>query len=64
MNGDSTDLNCLSETVLSAVFEVSNALGAGFLEEVYQRALLRELVLRGILAFAEASSPRFAKVTR
>jgi GxxExxY protein len=45
----------LSETVLSAVFEVSNKLGAGFLEKVYQRALLRELSLRGIRAIAEAS---------
>ena len=37
------------------MFEVSNALGAGFLEKVYQRALLRELSLRGIRATAEAS---------
>jgi GxxExxY protein len=51
----------LSETVLSAVFEVSNTLGAGFLEKVYQRALLRELSLRGIHATAEAS---FAVLSR
>ncbi len=37
------------------MFEVSNTLGAGFLEKVYQRALLRELSLRGIRATAEAS---------
>jgi GxxExxY protein len=55
MNADSTDLNSLSEKVLGAVFEVSNTLGAGFLEKVYQRALLRELSLRGIRATAEAS---------
>jgi GxxExxY protein len=55
MNADSTFLDSLSETVLSAVFEVSNTLGAGFLEKVYQRALLRELSLRGIRATAEAS---------
>ena len=55
MNPDSTFLDSLSETVLSAVFEVSNTLGAGFLEKVYQRALLRELSLRGIRATAEAS---------
>jgi len=30
-----------------AIFEVSNTLGAGFLERVYQRALLHELRLRG-----------------
>jgi hypothetical protein len=43
MNADNADLNSLSEKVLGAVFEVSNTLGAGFLEKVYQRALLREL---------------------
>ena len=47
--------NALTERVLGAVFEVSNTLGAGFLEKVYQRALLRELGLRGIQATAEAS---------
>ena len=41
--------------MLGAVFEVSNTLGAGFLEKVYQRALLRELSLRGIRATTEAS---------
>ena len=39
--------------MLSAVFEVSNTLGVGFLEKVYQRALLRELSLRGIRATVE-----------
>jgi GxxExxY protein len=61
MNADRADLNALSEAVLGAVFEVSNALGAGFLEKVYQRALLRELGLRGIRAAAEASFPVFYK---
>ena len=55
MNADSTCLDSLSEKVLGAVFEVSNTLGAGFLEKVYQRALLRELSLRGIRATAEVS---------
>src|SRR3954452_2280427 len=55
MNADNTSLDSLSERVLDAVFEVSNTLGAGFLEKVYQRALLRELSLRGIQATAEAS---------
>ena len=47
----------LTEQVLGAVFEVSNTLGAGFLEKVYQRALLHELRLRGVRAVAEASFP-------
>jgi GxxExxY protein len=45
----------LTEQVISAVFEVSNTLGAGFLEKVYERALLRELTLRGIRAKAQLS---------
>ena len=36
--------------VIGAAYEVSNVLGAGFLEKVYQRALIRELVLRGLTA--------------
>jgi len=43
--------------VLGSVFEVSNTMGAGFLEKVYQRALLHELRLQGIRAAAEVSFP-------
>jgi GxxExxY protein len=46
-------MEALTERVLAAVFEVSNKLGAGFLEKVYERALLRELALRGISAAAQ-----------
>jgi len=45
----------LTEQVLAAIFEVSNTLGPGFLEKVYERALLRELALRGIQAKSQAS---------
>ncbi|MGA3204137.1 MAG: GxxExxY protein [Bryobacteraceae bacterium] len=56
MNADERGFNDpLTERVLGAVFEVSNALGAGFLEKVYERALLRELALRGIQATPQAS---------
>lgn len=55
MNADVSDL--VTEKVLGAVFEVSNCLGAGFLEKVYERALLRELALRGIRAVAQCSFP-------
>ena len=56
MNADEhAFLESLTERVLSAIFEVSNTLGAGFLEKVYERALLRELALRGISATAQAS---------
>jgi GxxExxY protein len=55
MNADKDKLDSLTERVLGAVFEVTNTLGAGFLEKVYQRALLRELGLQGIQASAEDS---------
>ena len=43
----------LTEAVIGAAFEVANVLGAGFLERVYERALLRELALRGVKAKAQ-----------
>jgi GxxExxY protein len=43
----------LTERVMGAVFEVANRLGCGFLEKVYERALVRELGLRGIGAEAQ-----------
>lgn len=49
--------DALTEQVLGAVFEVSNTLGAGFLEKVYQRALLVELRLRGVRAAGEVPFP-------
>src|SRR5271170_534353 len=55
MNED--EHGCLTEKVLGAVFEVSNTLGAGFLEKVYERALLKELGIRGIRAVSQASFP-------
>jgi GxxExxY protein len=47
----------LSEKVLGCVFEVANTLGAGFLEKVYERALLVELRLRGLRALAQEPVP-------
>jgi GxxExxY protein len=41
--------------VLGAVFDVSNTLGAGFLEKVYKRALVAELRTLGIRATAQTS---------
>jgi GxxExxY protein len=47
----------LTEAVIGSAFEVANVLGAGFLEKVYERALLRELALRGVSAKAQVSFP-------
>ncbi len=43
---DSSD--AVVKVVVGAAYEVSNVLGAGFLEKIYERALIRELVLQGL----------------
>ncbi len=48
-------LDSLVERVIGAVYEVSNVLGAGFLEKVYERALVKELTLRGLKVVPQAS---------
>jgi GxxExxY protein len=45
----------LVEIVVGAAYEVSNALGCGFLEKVYERALARELRLRGLAVTTQNS---------
>ncbi len=52
-SGETATLNALSETVIGAAFRVSNTLGVGFLEKVYERALLVELAGRGLQAEAQ-----------
>ena len=47
----------LIHNVVGAVYEVSNVLGAGFLEKVYERALLKELRARGIKAETQVPCP-------
>ena len=42
------DINELTYQINGAVFEVNRILGTGFLEKVYQRALLIELRKRGL----------------
>lgn len=43
-------LNALFDAVVGAAYEVSNTLGSGFLEKVYERALMKELAIQGIPA--------------
>jgi GxxExxY protein len=58
MDTDSHGFNTdMTEVVIGSAFEVANVLGAGFLEKVYERAMLRELALRGISAKAQVSFP-------
>ena len=47
----------LTEVVIGAAFEVASVIGAGFLEKVYERALIHELALRGVPAKAQVSFP-------
>jgi GxxExxY protein len=50
-------LDGLVERVVGAVYEVANVLGAGFLEKVYERALMRELGLRGLNVRSQVAFP-------
>jgi GxxExxY protein len=62
MNGNEREyLNDLAERVIGAAYEVSNTLGIGYLEKVYERALLIELGYRGIKAVAQAPIEIFYK---
>jgi GxxExxY protein len=47
-------LDALAEIVIGAAYEVANTLGAGFLEKVYERALVAELRIRGVIAESQA----------
>ena len=44
------DINDITYTINGAVFEVNRVLGPGFLEKVYENALLIELKSRGLKA--------------
>ena len=50
-------LEALVETVIGTAYEVSNIPGAGFVEKVYERALLQELMLRGVPAATQTPFP-------
>jgi len=42
------ELSSLTETIIECVYAVSNGLGAGFLEKVYENALAHELQKEGL----------------
>src|SRR5438477_3224731 len=52
---DTDRLDAIVQSVIGAAYEVSNLLGSGFLEKVYERALGRELALRGLNARSQMS---------
>jgi len=47
------DINELTYLISAAIFEVNRVLGPGFLEKVYQNALMAELLSRGLKAEAQ-----------
>jgi len=51
------DLNEITYKINGAVFEVNRVLGAGFLEKVYENALLIELTDRGLKAETQTPIP-------
>ena len=46
-------LNDISGKVIGAAYKVSNTLGAGFLEKVYENAMMLELEPTGLTAFQQ-----------
>ena len=50
-------LEGLVERVLEAVYEVSGALGSGFLGSIYEKAMIRELQIRGMRVTSRVSVP-------
>ena len=49
------DINDLTYKINGAIFEVNRELGSGFLEKVYENALLIELRDRGLKAESQVS---------
>jgi hypothetical protein len=61
INADERRLNALSVQIIEVTFEVSNFLGTGFLEKVYENSLNFELNLRGLKTFQQAPLKVFYK---
>jgi GxxExxY protein len=47
------ELNLLTKRIIGCAFQVSNTLGCGFLEKVYENALVHELRKNGLAALAQ-----------
>ena len=58
-------LDDITYTIRGAVFEVNKLLGHGFLEKVYENALITELRLKGLKAESQVPlKPRFREKMR
>ena len=58
-NQQESKLDELAKIVVGAAYAVSNALGCGFLEKVYERALAIEIAKRGLKVEPQAAFPVF-----
>ena len=57
-------LNALTEQVIGCAYEVSNVLGAGFLEAVYEASLAMELARKGLRVERQKSLDVYYKDAR
>ena len=48
-------VNEVARRIIGAAYEVGNVLGPGFLEKIYERALLRELGMRNVPVRSQAA---------
>jgi len=55
------DINEITYAINGAIFEVNRLLGPGFLEKVYEKALLVELKIRGLKAESQVPITVFYK---
>jgi GxxExxY protein len=55
-NGHESE-DAVIDAAIGAAYEVANVLGPGFLEKLYERALTRELGLRGLRVTSQVSFP-------
>lgn len=53
MNRNQANLDDLTQKIIGCAFEVSNVLGCGFLEKVYEKALVHELRIAGLSVQAQ-----------
>ena len=49
------DINEITYQIRGAVFEINRILGSGFLEKVYEKALIIELLVRGLRAESQVA---------
>ena len=57
MHADDIEVNRLSEHIIGCAFNVLNTLGAGFLEKVYENALVHELRKSGLTVAQQQGRP-------